>query len=258
MKTLLKVVIGIAVAIALGIAAVFYFSAGMVDTASAFFEAVKKHDLTAARSYLSEDFKASTDEAALEEFLAKSALTQFREASWSNRQFSGGRGELDGVVTTDSGGSVPLKVTFVKENGSWKIYAIRKPAAGLQTETASPGVPGKPAQVALIRQSIRDFAASVDARNMEHFHGTLSHLWQKQTTAAELDKIFGNTYDAGLNFAVFDGVEPELEPVAALDDNGVLVLKGHFPTKPQQFHFQQKYIYEGTDWKLVGFSYEIR
>lgn len=35
-------------------------------------------------------------------------------------------------------------------------------------------------------------------------------------------------------------------------------MKGYFPTRPDRFQFEQKYIYEGVGWKLVGFSYEIK
>jgi len=67
MKKLLKIVIGIVVVFVAAIVAVFYFTAGMADTADAFFSAIKKQDIATARSYLSEDFKASIDEAALKE-----------------------------------------------------------------------------------------------------------------------------------------------------------------------------------------------
>lgn len=258
MKKLLKIVIGIVAAIVLAIVAVFYFTAGMVDTATAFFDAVKKQDLAAAHGYLSEDFKANTDEAALKAFLSRSALLQFKQASWSNRQISGGRGELEGAVTTDSGGIVPVKLVLVKENGAWKIYSIQKPTAGAQVEAASPGIPGQADQVVLIKRSMRDFAVSVDNKSMEHFRSTVSQLWQKQITTAKLDEIFGKIYDADLNLAVVDNFEPVIEPVSALGQNGELVLKGYFPTKPNQVHFQQKYIYEGADWKLFGFSFDIK
>lgn len=258
MKSFLKVAFVLAAVIALGIGAVLYFSAGMVEAADGFFAAVARNDLAAARGYLSEDFKATTDEAALKRFLETSAVSRFKSASWSNRQISGGRGELEGTVTTESGGSVPLKLTLVKENGAWKIYGIRKAPAGLQGEAAASYVPSAGDQVALIRRSIADFAVSVQARSMEHFRETLSNLWQKQTTAAQLDEIFGKTYGADLDFSALDAVEPVLEPVANLDENGVLVLKGYFPTHPDQFHFQHKYIQEGTGWKLVGFSFNIK
>ena len=75
MKKLIKIIIGIVVVFVLAIVAVFYFTAGMVDTADEFFAAIKKQDITAAHSFLSEDFKASTNEAALREFLTKGAVT---------------------------------------------------------------------------------------------------------------------------------------------------------------------------------------
>ena len=86
MKKLLKIVIGIAVFVVLVVGAVFYFTGGMTKTADAFFEAVKRQDIAAAHSYLSADFKANTDEAALKAFLSSNALLHFKKASWSNRE----------------------------------------------------------------------------------------------------------------------------------------------------------------------------
>ena len=254
MRTLLKVVIGIVAVFVLAIVAVFYFTAGMANTANAFFEAVRKQDIPAARSYLSEDFKASTDEAALKEFLSKGALLKFSKTSWSNRQISGGRGELNGEVITDTGGVVPLKLLFVKENDQWKIYGIQKPTAGLQTEQTSPSIPTKANQAALVKQSMHDFGLSVNSKSMEHFHSTVSQLWQHQFTTEKFNDAFGKTFDSGLDLSVLDRFEPIIEPVSELGKNGELVLKGYFPTKPAQVHFEQKYIYEGIAWKLFGFG----
>jgi len=257
-KRLLKIVIGIVVVFALGIATIFYFTAGMAKTADAFFEAVRKQDIAAARSYLSEDFKASTDEAALKEFLSKGALLKFKTASWSNRQISGGRGELNGAVTTDTGGVVPLKFMFVKENDAWKIYAIQKPTAGLQTEQASPSIPTKANQATLVKRSIHDFGLSVNSKTMEHFHSTVSQLWRRQFTTEKFNEVFGKTFDAGWDLIVLDKDEPVIEPVLSLGEHGELVLKGYFPTKPKQVNFEQKYLYEGVDWKLFGFGIDIK
>jgi hypothetical protein len=257
-KKLLKIAIGIVVVFVLAIGAVFFLTAGMADTANEFFGAIKSQDLAAARSHLSEDFKASTDEAALREFLSKGALLNFKETSWSNRQISGGRGELDGEVITESGGVVPLKLMFVKENDAWKIYAIQKPTAGLQSEATSPAIPSSADRVALVRRAMHDFAVSVNSKSMEHFRGTVSQLWQKQFTTEKFEKAFSLAYDLGVDFTVLDGFEPVLEPVSELGENGELILKGQFPTKPNQVHFEQKYIYEGLGWKLLGFNFNIK
>ena len=77
-------------------------TSGMVDIADAFFAAVKQKDVAKARDYLAEDFKASTDEKALRDFLSRSAIMNFKQSNWSSRQISGGRGELVGSITTDN------------------------------------------------------------------------------------------------------------------------------------------------------------
>lgn len=258
MKKLLKIVGGIVVVIVLAIAAAFYFTSGIAETADAFFQAIKRQDIAAARGYLSEDFKASTDEASLKEFLSKSALLKFQKANWSNRQISGGQGELDGEVVTETGGVVPLKLLFVKENDKWKIYAIQKPTAGLQTDQTSPTIPAKADQAALVKRSMHDFAISINNRSMDHFRSTVSQLWQKQFTIEKFNEAFGKAYDFGVDFTVLDGVEPILEPVSKLGENGELVLKGHFPTQPNQVFFEQKYVQEGIGWRLFGFNFHIK
>jgi hypothetical protein len=258
MNKWLKIILVIAAVVVLGVAAVFYYTSGMVDTANAFFKAVKDRDIAKARSYLAEDFKASTDEKALTDFLSKGAILNFKDSSWSNRQISGDRGELNGSITTETGGVVPIKMTLVKENGNWKIYAIEKPTAGLRPQGSSPAIPGKADQVSLVKQSMHDFVVSVQNKNMEHFRSTVSQLWQKQYTAEQLNQAFKSIIDSDANWSVLDDVDPILANEPKVDDNAVLFLAGYYPTKPSQVYFEQKYIYEGVSWKLVGFKIEAK
>jgi hypothetical protein len=258
MKKWMVILLGLVVVITVAITAVFYSTSRMVDTAEAFFAAVRQNDIAKARGYLAEDFKANTDERAFQAFLTKSALSQFKQSSWSSREVSGDRGELVGSITTDGGGLVPLKVSFVKENGSWKIYAIQKPTAGLQAESSSPSVPARADSIALVKQSIHDFVVSVEKKNMEHFRGTVSQLWQKQVTTEKLNEAFKPIMDADANWSILNSVEPVLSSDVRVDDSGVLLLIGHYPTKPSQVHFEQKFIYEGVAWKLIGFKIQAR
>lgn len=257
MKTLLKIIIGIVGVIVLGVAAIFYFTSSLVDTADAFFAAVKKQDIAAARGYLAEDFKANTDEAALRNFLAKTALLHFKESSWSNRQISNGRGELRGSVTTDSGGVVPITLTFVKENDAWKIYSIQKPTAGAVTGEAADSVPSQIEQVALAKRTMDDFATSVRDGNMQHFRSSTSQLWQQQFPLEKFEDAFNSAYGAK---AAFDGIanlQPTLKPATGLGEHGELVLSGSYAGQPNNVEFDAKYIHEGADWKLIGFHFKI-
>ena len=253
MKKLLKIVIGIIGVFVVGIAVVFYLTSGMADNANAFFSAIKNGDISTAHSYLSEDFKMSTDETALKEFLSASALVNFKEASWSSRQINGGIGELNGAVTTNSGGIIPLKIIFVKENDVWKIYAIQKPTAGLQEEESSPSIPTEKEQEALVQRAIFDFGTSLNKKDMTIFRNSVSTIWQKQVTKEELEEAFKEMFDAG-DFTVLSTMSPKIEPVSQLGENGELILKGYFVSGGHKVTFTQKYIYQGIAWKLFGFS----
>lgn len=257
-KKWFKILGGVVAVILLAVIAAFYFTSGIVDTADGFFKAVKDQDLVKARSYLSEDFRAATDENALADFLSKSAILNVKECSWSNRQMSGDRGELEGSVKTETGGIIPIKMMFVKENGNWKIYAIRKPATGLQSESSSPTAPSKSAQVALVKQSTHDFIVSINKKDMGHFRSTVSRLWQKQHSTAQLNRAFKAIMDSGANWSVLDNYEPVMADEATINSDGVLILTGHYPTEPAKVYFEQKYINEGLAWKLLGFNIKVK
>lgn len=249
-------VVAIIAVIAFG--AVFYFTSGMVSTANSFFEAVQKQDFVKARDYLAEEFKASTNEAALRDYLSKSAILNVKETSWTERSISGSKGELAGSITTTSGGAIPIKLTFVKEGDQWKIYTLQKPSAGIQSQASSPSIPAKEVQIALVKQSMHDFAVSVNNKNMEHFRSTVSQLWQKQFTTEKLNEAFKAVIDAGIDLTVLDGLAPLFAGEPSIDENGVLTIEGRYATKPSQVAFRQSYIYEGAAWKLVGFNINIK
>jgi len=256
MKTFLKVIVGIVAAIVLLVAAVFYFTSGLVDTADAFFQAVKRQDIAAARTYLAEDFKANTDETALRAFLAKTALLNFKQASWSSREITNGRGELRGSVTTESGGNIPVTLTFVKENGGWKIYSLRKPSAGITSDTENP-VPNEPERIALAKRTMDDFTASVRAGNMQQFRASTSQLWQQQFPLEKFEDAFRSAYSVREVFDEIADRQPLLKAGDGLGEHGELKVSGSFTGRSHNVEFDAKYIYEGSDWKLIGFHFKV-
>jgi hypothetical protein len=288
MKKFLKIIIGIVVFIILVVVLVFYLTGDMVDAANSFFKAVKQNDMTKARGYLAEEFKAATDEKALKEFLSSSALLNFKETSWGERQISGSRGELNGSVKTETGGTIPIRLTLVKESGGWKIYSLQKPTAGLMSKeepgtSPQPGVvstskeepggsqkpatvltakepsamPGKAEQMILAKKSMHDFAVSLKTKSMEHFRNNISNLWQQQYTTQKLNEAYAKIIEAELDLSVLDTLEPILDQEAQINQDGVLILKGHYATQPSQVRFLQKFVKEGGAWKLLGFHFSL-
>ncbi len=82
----------------------------------------------------------------------------------------GGTGHLEGDVSTKSGGKIPLTLTFVKENGGWKIYSIQKSQAGLVAESGGQAIPSKTEAAKLAVDTTLSFARAVNANDLKAFY----------------------------------------------------------------------------------------
>lgn len=227
MSLWIKIVIGIVGFVVLTIAAALYFTAGLTRAADGFFQAVAQQDMTRARGWLASGFKARTDEQALRVFLSAHALTGFKESHWSSRKVENGRGSLRGTIVNGEGAVLPIGLDLIREDGSWKIYAIHQPEAGLSnaTDADTPAMPDAAALHALVKRSMHDFAVSAQRRDMSHFHGTLSPIWQQQISAQQLDAAFKPVTNQQMNLLLLDMATPVFTVAPAIDENDVLVLK---------------------------------
>lgn len=257
MNKIAKVFLGVIGVIALALGAIFYFTADMVGVADEFFIAVKEKEIDTAYSFLADDFKASTSQSELMAFLEKNQLDNFRDANWQTRSINGGRGDLEGSITTSTGGVVPVTISFVKGQDGWKIYALQKPMSGLNAESSNLQLPSEEEQVRLVTESMHAFAISVNEGSMSTFHKHTSNLWQQQHSIKDLDQAFRAFYDLGADLTVLDSYSPRFDSASSFNEDGVLLIVGHYPTKPNQLQFEQKYIFEGLGWKLIGFSANI-
>lgn len=270
MKTFLKILGGLALLVVLGIVAVGYFTRGMTDTADAFFTAVGAKDWPAAQAQLSQGFRKDTTDAELQAFLADSGLDTYAESSWTNRSVSGGRGELEGTVTNASGAVVPVKLVFVKESDAWKLHYLSRSDVGAResdadggTETASsaaPSLPGPEEQAALVKQAFADFARSVDAKDMSHFHGTIAKVWQDQYSVEKLDETYAPIFalERDITFASVAELEPSIEPATALDGNGAFEVTAVYPTSPSVVTVVASFIPENGEWKAYGLNFNAK
>ena len=258
MKKFLKFVGAVILVGAAGIAALFYFTGGMVEVAEGFFIDARDGNLEGAYARTSAGFRDVATPEDLEDFLRNYQLLTFREASWSSRSIDGGTGRLNGTVTT-ADGTVPVTLDFVKEDDDWRIQHISSPARGLSSGgvSAAQQVPDESEQVRLVREATSVFAKSVQAGSMTGLYRHASDLWRQQTTVEELNEAFRAFLDAGLDLTVLDNYTPQFTEPAAVDSQGVLLITGFYPTEPQQFHFTQRFVREGQSWKLIGFRADI-
>jgi hypothetical protein len=236
-------------------AVVWRLTAVLATTADEFFLALKTQDFAKAKTYLAEDFRAATSEQELRDFVSRSALINYASASWSTRSIQNSTGSLEGVLETTSGGSIPMSISLVREQGVWKIYTLRKLDAGIQS-LQSGATPSTAEQVRLVRATTHDFVEAVARKDFTAFHANTALLWQKQMTPADLAKAMQSFVDSGEDFRVLDGMQPVIES-AAIDGDGALVIEGTYPTTPNVFTFRHRYLYETLDWKLISIKSNI-
>lgn len=99
--------------------------------------------------------------------------------------------------------------------------------------------------LSLVHRSMKDFAISVNEKSMDHFRNTTAQLWQQQASVDQLNSAFGPIVEAGVDLRVLDEIEPTIDGEGTVDDNGVLLVTGTFPTQPSQVHFEHRYILRG-------------
>lgn len=194
-------------------------------------------------------------------------LDDFESASWSNRSITNDRGTMEGTAVTKSGGSVPLTMEMIKEDGTWRVLSIKGPQAGASTEpiiaeetnsAPKPALPGADAAAALVLDSLLSFNDAIQTKSFDTFHAGLATLWKNQTTPVELLEKFQSFIDSGVDISPIKELEPVFHSPPALDEDGFLKLDGHYTTTPKKVHFTLRYDFGESAWKLVGIHVNVR
>ncbi len=258
-----KIVGGIVVLVVLVLVAVFAMTSGMTESAESFFKHMQAKQYEQARTYLSEDFRKSTHWKTLLAFMKQTGLDGYKSASWGNRSFEGKKGIIEGTIETLSGGAIPITVRFVKlDDGSWKIYAIDKPASGIQqyenkTKATAPTLPDTQQILTLVKESLHTFTEGLDAKDLSVFRNSTASAFQKEVSVKKLNNAFGSFMKMDVRFGSLNSLEPVLEPSPVLK-NGILLIKGYYDTTPSRFYYTLKYIQEAGVWKIMAINVEIK
>lgn len=236
-----------------------YLTAGLASTADQFFSAARQRDMAGARALLARELRDSLSEEGLTRQLRGQGMSDIADTSWSQRKVSGARGELRGTLEAASGGTIPVSITLVKEGKAWRIQAIGRDQAGIADATTpepQPALPDDRAKAEMVKLAMHEFTVSTRERSMARFHRNISQLWQRQFSVAKLDEAYRPLFDIG-DLTVLIKHEPQIE-AARVDAQGVLVLPGHYQLHKSRVDFEQRYVLEQGQWKLLAFDLEVR
>ncbi|WP_333379178.1 hypothetical protein [Microcoleus sp. B4-D4] len=122
-------------------------------------------------------------------------------------------------------------------------------------------VPSTAELTKLTKETLLAWNEAVQTKNFTEFHSTISKRWQKEVTVEEFAAIFKSFTDLdtkGTNIGPFvNKMEPVFTPAPAIDSDGVLVIKGYYPTTPTRINFTVGYLPEADAWKLAQISLNL-
>ena len=151
---------------------------------------------------------------------------------------------------------VTFKLTYSYEASAWKIMGINVQAAPSVENTGE--VPTDREVKKLALDSLLLFNVAIQTRSFDKFYTKIATLWQKEITPEELLRIFHSFVDQNMNIALIAKEQPDFDAAPTVNADGILVLKGSYPTQPNNVFFELKYVFEDESWKLVGINVQVK
>ena len=245
--------------VAIVAAIIFQATSGLTKVADSFFEALKKGDTDQALKYFSEQALNQSSRENLDDFRAGNSLADLKNLSWSNRSISiPDSGKLTGTVNLKNGKNIPLTISFTKDGEDWRIYSIKKEAAGIVDGVDEKELPSEEKLIRISQNATKRFVNVIKTNDFPSFYGAISHTWRMETSPEELSeglKQFRRVYETQTAshqyFESLMNMQPIFNDKPSISQNSVLVVSGRYNIEPE-FSFTYKYVFEGLGWKLVG------
>lgn len=265
------------------LAVVAIFAAGLsgcsreedpVAAANTFFQQIGRGQLQEAYESAAFSFQAQQSLKAFEVNAKELGLTQFVSATWEEQVAEERSVRLEGEIARKDGTRSPLIVTLSRESGSWRVYSIRTPrsletgfsnnlfgAVGKTTsftENIDRPVPDEKTAREMTLQTMLRFNEAVQQKSFADFYENVSKAWRDQLTVGQLNRAFQPFIDKEVNISGIRDVEPVFDAPPQVNTDGLLVISGHYPTRPYRVIFSLKFIYELPKWELFGIDVQLR
>lgn len=254
MKLMNKIAVGLVAALLVALASFAAYEAKFVNLANDFVAAIEQKDVERVRSLLPDNGNdTATYAALLQQMVPNGVVLRFEADSiFLQRGLFSEIKTISGTISPDGAiKPIPVTVVYVAEQGNWKIKEIvehvekGKPTAAEDQQKAK--------IVALVRQSMANFILSKKAKSMELFYSTISDAWKKETTIEKLNTDFAPVLNDPVDWSFLNPVEPTITNYIVNKD-GILTVIGVYPSKPRRLIFEQNFITENGERKLVGFK----
>ena len=112
--------------------------------------------------------------------------------------------------------------------------------------------------VEMVKNTIHTFALSAKEKSMERIYKDMATVFKRQISLEKMNQLFKDFITHDVDLTVVDPMEPIFDKKPTIDADGILELKGHYPTTPSVLRFDLKYYKENGVWKLVGIHIKVK
>jgi hypothetical protein len=251
-KTIFLVIGGAVVAIAAIIGIGFYATSGITRTADDFFAKAHSGDMAAVYAMTSAQLRNTADADELAAFIRDNRFDKVARTSWSKRSIENDVGTLDGSVTLDDGGVIPLHMQLVSEGGDWKVSLIKLAEAGV-SGGGSADVPPDSEVANLVKFHTGVFLDGVKQNDVSYF----KQFWVDNVSEDELKNLVATMRQAPDAVEALRDAKPVVEQARALE-NGGFQADGYVESPRWRYDYTYQFVRPAGDWKLLSFDFKLR
>jgi hypothetical protein len=122
---------------------------------------------------------------------------------------------------------------------------------------AAQRVPTPDVAESILKRNLMTFNDANITGNYEVMHARSAKQLQAKFTPAQLKEAFKFFRDEQIDIMPVLAMKPVYSKAPAIDNEGALVLDGHFETRPSRVRFNLRLLPAEGDWKMLGINVNV-
>jgi hypothetical protein len=154
-----------------------------------------------------------------------------------------------------------LRTKTLRTKTQW-LFIIAVSALVGMMHAPSPAFAQKPpdafTQEVLIKSTLLTFNDANVTGNYTVLHAKLSKPFRDKFSPERLKEAFKVFHEKRIDFDLIAAKQPIASKPAQVNDNGVLMLHGHFDTTPSRLYYELDYIMSDGEWKPIRINVRLK